>query len=229
MAKTSWIGTSVVWTPASVDGLHSGKAALVELRRPRLPWYRGKYLLAVVANQKLMLFKGDRLPQDTLCSNDTLLTIGSSELTLKLLAEYFEWPDIQAVHDGYLKTDLAQSFEPQRWLRDGILQRFHKEPLPGWWPVHRGALGISFLRNVMEGTNCAEITSTALNLYRGPIADNEALQENRIFKRFGVHEMEVNALHDVLPDVDEVVQVRLMMRKYLFWQYEFCQDHELPF
>jgi hypothetical protein len=225
--KANWIGTQSIWNPQQFTSGIDGMSAIYNYRRKRLPWNKATHLKVAVQGQRLMIFRGPQ-PVPRVNPKDALLVLEPQDLTLRQLSEYFNWPDIEAIHFGYTGIDLS-SYNSPMWAADGILKIFHAEPMLGWWPIHRGALGVSFLRNVMEDSHCVEVNTECMRLYRGPIAENETLRDHRVTNRWSLEQMEVNAIQNVIPDVDEVVRCRLMMRRLRLALFTFNLANELPF
>lgn len=229
--KTSWIGTRVDWRPLGFG--QTGRITLMPFRKERLPWYHEKYLIVAVVNTDLILVKTkivdlDRLPKRI---NPTLafMTLKQSDFILSWCAEFFDWPMAQALYEGYTLMPMMQSYSSQHWLHDAVLRTFHKHPVPGWTPVHRGVLGISFLRDTTDGEKCIEITSDACILRQGPIEENEALREHKIITRWNIHEMDHDAMTARMGDPEDSIQSRLIMRKLQQAAYEWILQNEMPF
>lgn len=228
--RDSWLGTRLIWSPCHIDQIES-KCVLFPFRQQRAPWIRQKKLLAVVCCHQLMLFKLDQIPQSPLTASDAILAVKPAEYALSAISEWAEWPAAEAIMEG-LCEDFCE-FEPKRTMADYILKLWNADPLPGWTPVHRGHLGLSWVRDMTNNqtgkTICAEVASNAFVLYNKPLCENEAMRDQDILKSWRLHDMEPARLCIYLDAVD-IVQARLMMRYGRMWLYQFCLSQEaLPF
>jgi hypothetical protein len=232
MAKT-WIGITADWQPVKFRDHTQGKAALLPFRKQRLPWLsdQSRILVAIHGGlQLLLLYKLDHMMSYELDVPAAFLKITARDLTLKILAEFLDWPMCEAAWSGFARQDLVETTS-QSWLGDAALKCWNKKPLPDWTPVHRGALGLSFLRDVKlkSGVHgCLELTAQALILYNGSLAENEALLDRKIRQRWTVTAMEFYALNAVLDD-ETSIMARLLMRRYRQWVFQHQLEYELPF
>lgn len=228
-SKTIWTGTQIAWEKVLVDGFYEGMAAVIQHRQPRLPLYQEKYLMAVVVNHKLMIFKITSSTGYSVSSADALLTVKAANVTLGILDEWFPWPPSEAVYARVTAVDFMKEYNPQRLLHQGILDSFHKKPLPGWWPVHRGTLGVSFVRNTLDRSMCTEIRADECVLYRGPFEMNEELCERKVIKVWSIDKMDLEVMKPKLPDPEDIIQCRLMMRWQRKAAYDWLLNNEYPF
>jgi len=146
-----------------------------------------------------------------------------------MLDEWFAWPQSEAVYARVTSVDFVKTYNPQRLLHQGLLDVFHKNPVHGWTPVHRGALGISFVRDTLDGTMCTEIRSDECVLYLGSFEENEALNEHNIVKVWSMDNMELDLMKSKLPDPEDFIQCRVMMRKLRMAAYDWLLNNEYPF
>ena len=235
MTKASWLGTKARWQLVRFDDNTDGRAALIFFRRQRLPWVSDKkYLLAAInsSDHSLRLYKMDTMPAEPLPAYSALLTLNSTSNLLTKLEQFFDWPMVEAVYSGYTRMDLTENIQAN-WIAEATMERWRVAPIAGWWPVHRGGLGLSFLRDavdVRDNTSCCiEVTPTKIRIYQGPIAENEALADQRIIKLWNLHDLDVIRLHQILGP-DDLVKVRQISRQWRYWLYQSVLEMEkLPF
>jgi hypothetical protein len=67
-----------------------------------------------------------------------------------------------------------------------------------------------------------------VSLYFGSIAENEALDERRIFKVFDINDLEMNRLTKIL-STDSAIRLRSMVRRLRFTIYNYSLSIGLPF
>ncbi|MFZ2949567.1 MAG: hypothetical protein WA003_08790 [Desulfuromonadaceae bacterium] len=188
-------------------------------------------MLAVACCHQLLFFRNDRLPQKPLKLADAILSFKPAEHALSICAEWSEWPAAESLMEG-LVGDIGE-FEPKQLMADHVLKCWNAAPLPGWTPVHRGCLGMSFVRNVVNNQTdkliTAEVTSNALYLYNKPLEQNEALKDQDVMKRWNLHDLEPARLCAYL-DAEDIIQTRLMMRYNRMWLFQYFLSQEaLPF
>lgn len=228
--RDSWLGIRVIWEPCQVDNI-IGKCALFVFRKQRLPWLKLQKLLAVVANHQLLLYKLDIIPRRPLAVSDAFMVVRPQDFAADLISEWFEWPTAEAVYEGFTGMDACE-VEPMRRLADYVLKQWHANPLPGWQPIHRGHMGVSFVRDLINNQSgeaaCGEITAKALLLYNKPLAINEAMRDRDVIRRWGVHDMEPVRMFCLL-DAEDIVQARLIMRYYRMYAWDYVLSQDLPF
>lgn len=228
--RDSWLGTRVIWEPCQVDNI-IGKCALFVFRKQRLPWLDLKKILAVVVNHQLLLYKLDALPVRNLAVADAFIVVRPQDFAAKLISEWFEWPAAEAVYEGFTGNDACE-VEPMCRLADYVLKMWHANPLPGWQPIHRGYLGVSFVRDLVNNQTgeaaCGEITANALLLYNKPLAQNEAMLDRDVIRRWRVHEMEPVRMCCLL-DAEDIVLSRLVIRYYRMYAWDYVLSQDLPF
>lgn len=202
-------------------------------RKQRLPWYSGmNHLLAVVKydDRCLHIYKIDQMPTLPIDTRSALLAMSTSCFCLTILQEYLEWPLSEAAMSGYTLTDISESLSVHS-LADEISRRWRIKPIPGWNLVHRGHLGVVFLLGIVDkdGRPCSvELNHLGASLYRGPISENEALQDHRKIRQWGLHDLTVETLRQVM-DTPHLVAVRQLMRQLRLWIFEFALKSEMPF
>ncbi|MFZ2950733.1 MAG: hypothetical protein WA003_14755 [Desulfuromonadaceae bacterium] len=229
--RDSWLGTRRIWSPCRVDGTEA-KGLLFRFRKARAPWLRQDKLLAVVCCHKLFFFRDEKLPKKPLRPADAILSFKPAENGVSICQEWSEWPESQALIEGLVGGELEE-FEPRQPIADFVLKCFHAAPLPGWTPIHRGHLGLSFVRNVIYNQTgqeiCAELTSSKLYLYNKPLPEAEALRDRDVMKSWDQHDLEPARLCAYL-DAFDIVQCRLICRYAALWRYQYFLNQEsLPF
>jgi hypothetical protein len=225
--KMSWLHTRVPWSPIKFDSGLEGRAALFPHRKQRLPWAPHlERLLVVICNHELGIYKYDTIPSHPLPYADAIFL--TKVVALTSLQEWFEWPCTEAIYDGQSAGEDIVEGLPTPCLTQALLKEWHKKSfVAGWWPTNRGAIGLSFLRNLQDGQRCVEIRAQSRVLvYRGTLAQNEALYDHRIVKAFGLHA--VDQMQGFVSDPDYTSCRELLRRLRVFcWGYALEQD--LPF
>ncbi len=234
MAGRPWLSIRALWQPVRFDNATSGRAALVTHRRERLPWHADQKSLLVAINDSdrlLLLYDSDQIPRTPLSINRAMLSLSSASYCLTQISEFFNWPPAEAICAEYTQSDLLEDL-PSRLLADNIWNRWRNKPIAGWQPAHRGNLGVSFLRDVLDVRNnsicCVEVSASAVLLYAGPLLDNQALIEFRVIGRWDALELDVENMRDILA-LDDIILIRQLMRCYRFWAYEYALEIEKPF
>jgi hypothetical protein len=114
-------------------------------------------------------------------------------------------------------------------LNDALLRKFNSKPVEGWLPIHRGALGLSFLHNCENGLGCLELTADTLYYRLGTVVDNEGLYERAIVRRWSIHDFDIESISSLTGDREDAIQARIMARRMRNDAWEWIVRNELPF
>lgn len=228
----NWLNTRATWHFVQFDDETTGRAALFNHRSERLPWARDiKRLLFTISDDthELSIYRIDHIPVVPIPISSAMYRMSSCDVTK--IQEFVEWPGAEAIYSGFTRFDLSESI-PSDWLADAISNKWRTESVPGWWLINRGVLGISFLREAVDIRNgdtiSIEATALSVSLYRGSIAENEALDERRIFKIFSIDDLEIERLTKIL-SVDSAILLRNFIRRHKYFIYTYATAINLPF
>lgn len=223
----NWLHTEINWQSQVFDDGTQCDVAVLQHRKARLPWVRDLSRLLVALNREygtLGIYRTDKIPSVLPLSG--MVTSLTRPNMLKI-NEFFEWPQATAIYHGFTGMNLPDGM-PTLTLSDALGTNFRVEPVAGWQPCHRGALGLSFLRDSADGTYCIEATVDRVRIYRGPIEDNQGLDDHRVLKSFRINELVMPRLTKYVSRPD-AVSIRLMERYIALWVFEESVAQDLPF
>jgi hypothetical protein len=221
----SWLHTRAHWFHVRYDNESTGKAAIFPHERSRLPLDPDlNRLLVVIADRELSVYKLDKVPTFPLLYDKPLLRMTIPNLTQ--IQEFWPWPHAEAIHASFTGTDCSESL-PKPWLYRELINEFNLHPISkGWIPVNRGSLGLSYVRDLVDGERCVEVQATRILLYKGPFHDNEALYDHRVTRIFGIHEIPKAR---VLMQDNDFIEIRLLMRRMRIAIWDLVVLQDLPF
>lgn len=160
----NWLHTRINWQSVVCEDGTQADVAVIPHRKARLPWARDINRLLVAINRDygtLGIYRQDRIPSSLLPLSGTMSCLTRPNM-LKI-NEFFEWPAATAVYQGYTGQPLADGMMTLT-LSDALSTSFRTEPQPGWQLCHRGAVGVSFLRDTDDGRYCIEATVDRVRL-----------------------------------------------------------------
>ena len=224
----SWIHTRVQWDHIIWSDGTGGRAAIFPCSQARMPWLKvpPRKLMVTLSKQELGIYKYDDIPESQISRTDKIV-LSTRVLYLRQLAEFFDWPNVESIVNGY-SGDLLEDTLPALGLTHTLMDEWKQRPFvtePGWWVINRGPLGVSFLRDMSDG-NCVEVRTAKAIVYAGPLAENDALLDSKIIKAWQLHEF--NNSRDYMSSNDHMM-CRALIRniRYRIWLYACEQD--MPF
>ena len=229
MPGASWLPIRTEWVPLK-SGL--GRASLTIYRRDRLPWYRESYIMAAVLEADLLLLRTKLTKlQDIESVNpaDAIIRLKPADLCAFRIDEFVPWPSGEAIYGGYSLTDVMTAFRPQHQLLHGLLRSFRNNPVPGWVPINRGALGLSYVYNCTNGLGSLELTANCLYYRSGTVLDNEGLYDRTIVRSWCIYDLNVDEISRQTGDREDAIQARMMARRMRSDAWHWIIRNELPF
>lgn len=229
MPGNSWLHIRTDWVSLSSSTV---RATLVSYRRDRLPWYQEKFIMAAVIDSDLLLLKTQltkiqEIKTIDLC--DEIVRIKSADMCAMRIDEFASWPAGEAIYEGYIRKDFMTSFRLESPLSAALLQNYRKNPVVGWQPVNRGALGLSFLYNCCNGLGCLELTANTLYYRHGTVVDNAGLYERAIVRSWDINDFDIDAISSLTGNVEDAIQARVMARRMRNDAWVWLVHNELPF
>lgn len=226
-------GIRAPWHPVSLSNGASGRATIVNYKRERAPWLRsGGRAVAVIDHSdfSLKLVESPEIGPDLL-NKRVFSFLDQATISLSALEEFLAWPLTEAVYTEFTGYDLAEAF-PSRDFAKGLMDRWAKASVPGWWYIDRGALGISFISELVQivdgRPHAVEISDRHFVIYKNDLLGSSALADKDKIRTIRIDQLHFDRLTALLGK-DDAINVRVIARYYRYWLYELALESELPF